>query len=64
MPRQQIQGFFYDDGNVYVMKADNILKGDRYGTKIGRKIINRYENAEIDDEYDFWLLEQILRKFE
>ncbi len=64
LPRQQIQGFFYDDGNVYVMKADNILKGDRYGTKIGRKIINRYENAEIDDEYDFWLLEQILRKFE
>ena len=63
LPRQQIQGFFYDDGNVYVMKADNILKGDRYGTKIGRKIINRYENAEIDDEYDFWLLEQILRKF-
>lgn len=64
LPRQQIQGFFYDDGNVYVIKADKILKGDRYGTKIGRKIISRYENAEIDDEYDFWLLEQILKKFE
>lgn len=64
LPRQQIQGFFYDDGNVYVIKADMILKGNRYGTKIGRKIISRYENAEIDDEYDFWLLEQILKKFE
>lgn len=64
LPRQQIQGFFYDDGNVYVIKADGILKGDRYGNKIGRKIISRYENAEIDDEYDFWLLEQILKKFE
>lgn len=64
LPRQQIQGFFYDDGNVYVIKADNILKGDRYGTRIGRKLISRYENAEIDDEYDFWLLEQILEKFE
>lgn len=64
LPRQQIQGFFYDDGSVYVIKADNILKGDRYGTKIGRKFTSRYENAEIDDEYDFWLLEQILRKFE
>lgn len=64
LPRQQIQGFFYDDGNVYVIKAENILKGDRYGTRIGRKIISRYENAEIDDEYDFWLLEQILKKFE
>jgi len=64
LPRQQIKGFFYDDGNVYVIKADNILKGNRYGTKIGRKFTSRYENAEIDDEYDFWLLEQILRKFE
>lgn len=63
LPRQQIQGFFYDDGNVYVIKADNILNGDRYGTKIGQKFTSRYENAEIDDEYDFWLLEQILRKF-
>lgn len=64
LPRQQIQGFFYDDGNVYVIKVDSILRGDRYGTKIGRKSITRYENAEIDDEYDFWLLEQILKKFE
>ncbi len=64
LPRQLIQGFFYDDGNVYVIKADNILKGNRYGTKIGRKFTSRYENAEIDDEYDFWLLEQILKRFE
>lgn len=62
LPRQQIQGFFYDDGNVYVIKAENILKGDRYGKKIGRKMISRYENAEIDDEFDFWLLEKILEK--
>lgn len=64
LPRQQIQGFFYDDGNVYVIKAENILKGDRYGKYIGRKLISRYENAEIDDEFDFWLLEQILKKWE
>lgn len=64
LPRQQIQGFFYDDGNVYVIKASGILRGDRYGDKIGRKFVSRYENAEIDDEYDFWLLEQILKKFE
>ena len=64
LPRQQIHGFFYDDGNVYVIKAANILAGDRYGKYIGRKIISRYENAEIDDMFDFWLLEQILRKQE
>ena len=55
-------GFFYDDGNVYVMKAANVLAGDRYGKKICRKIISRYQNAEIDDAYDFWLLEKILEK--
>ncbi len=58
--RQDIKGFFYDDGNVYVMKADLIRKGDRYGQKIGRKIISRWENIEIDDEFDFWLAEKIL----
>lgn len=62
LPRQQIQGFFYDDGNVYVIKADSILAGDRYGKKIGQYYTDRYENAEIDDEYDFWLLEQILKE--
>ena len=62
LARQQIEGFFYDDGNVYVIKADQILRGDRYGKKIGHKLISRYENAEIDDMYDFWLLEKILEK--
>lgn len=62
LPRQQIQGFFYDDGNVYVIKASNILNGDRYGKKIGHMYVSRYENAEIDDMFDFWLLEKILEK--
>ncbi len=58
--RQDIQGFFYDDGNVYVIKAGLIKKGDRYGKKIGRKIISRRENQEIDDKFDFWIAEKIL----
>lgn len=62
LPRQQIQGFFYDDGNVYVIKSDKILSGDRYGKKIGHKFTSRFENAEIDDMFDFWLLEQILAR--
>lgn len=60
--RQDIKGFFYDDGNVYVIKADLIRKGDRYGEKIEKMEISREQNAEIDDEFDFWLLEQILKK--
>lgn len=60
--RQDIKGFFYDDGNVYVMKADLARKGDRFGEKIGRKFISRFENVEIDDEFDFWMAEKILQE--
>jgi N-acylneuraminate cytidylyltransferase len=59
--RQDIEGFFYDDGNIYVIKADLIERGERFGKKIGRKVISRWENIEIDDEFDFWLAEQTLR---
>lgn len=62
LPRQQIEGFFYDDGNVYVIDAKRIISGDRYGKKIRHYYTNRFENAEIDDEFDFWLLERILEK--
>ena len=58
--RQKIPGFFYDDGNVYVIKASFIKRGDRYGNKIGRKITSHWENVEIDNEFDFWLAEKIL----
>ncbi len=60
--RQDIPGFFYDDGNIYVIKADIIKKGDRYGYNIGRKIIDRYQNIDIDDKFDFWLAEKALEK--
>ncbi len=62
LPRQQINGFFYDDGNVYIIKAENILKGDRYGNNKGHFFTSKWENAEIDDEFDFWLLNKILEE--
>ena len=58
--RQDIKGFFYDDGNIYVIKANLIKEGDRYGKKIGKKIVSRWENADIDDGFDFWIAEKIL----
>ena len=60
--RQDIEGFFYDDGNVYVIKADLIKKGDRFGKKIERVITAKEQNIDIDDDFDFWLAEQILKK--
>ena len=58
--RQDRKGFFYDDGNVYVIRAKLIRKGDRYGRKIKRKIISQRENVDIDDEFSFWVAEKIL----
>lgn len=62
LKRQDIPGFFYDDGNVYIMKADLVREGDRYGGRIERMIMDREHNIDIDDEFDFWLAEQILRR--
>ncbi len=59
--RQDIKGFFYDDGNIYIIRASLIRKNERYGAVIGRKILSRWENHEIDDPYDFWVAEQILK---
>jgi N-acylneuraminate cytidylyltransferase len=60
-PRQAIEGFFYDDGNVYVKEADLIRRGQQHGERLERVHIDREQNVEIDDEFDFWLAEQILK---
>jgi CMP-N-acetylneuraminic acid synthetase len=60
--RQQIPGFFYDDGNVYVIRAELIRQGDRYGTRIERVYLDREHNIDIDDAFDCWLAEQVLRR--
>lgn len=60
--RQDINGFFYDDGNIYVIRAGLIRGGDRFGKKIEKVILDREQNIEIDDKFDFWLAEQVLKK--
>lgn len=60
--RQDLKGFFYDDGNVYVLKAGLIKDGREFGDKVERVLIEREQNIEIDDEFDFWIAEQILLK--
>lgn len=60
--RQEIPGFFYDDGNVYVLKAALLRKGDRFGQRVERMVLDRQQNVEIDDEFDFWLAEQVLMR--
>ena len=60
--RQDLEGFFYDDGNVYAIKADLIKKGKLFGKNVERFETSREENIEIDDDFDFWMVEQMLLK--
>ena len=60
--RQDLDGFFYDDGNVYVIRADVLRMGDRYGSRTEHVLLDREQNVEIDDEFDFWVAEQVLRR--
>ena len=62
-PRQQLEGFFYDDGNVYVIDAHGIrAHGDRFGRRREEMVIDREQNVEIDEEFDFWLAEQVMAR--
>jgi CMP-N-acetylneuraminic acid synthetase len=63
MRRQDYQGFFYDDGNVYILQKKLVEAGKWFGDKIFRKEISKVENFEIDDEIDFLILEMLMHKF-
>ena len=60
--RQDIEGFFYDDGNLYIVNAALVRAGDRYGTRIERMLVDREHNIDIDDAFDWWVAEQVLMK--
>lgn len=60
--RQLIKGFFYDDGNVYVLKSGLVHRGLKIGHKAVKKIISKEQNLEIDDETDFFIAEKVLEK--
>ena len=61
--RQDYLGFFYDDGNVYVLSR-NLIEQDRwFGDRICRHAISRHQNYEIDDEIDFVILEALMNKY-
>ena len=60
--RQDLKGFFYDDGNVYVIKSELIKQGKLFGDKVERIKISREQTIDINDEFDFWVAEQILLK--
>ena len=60
--RQDVPGFFYDDGNVYIYRRELIAKGDPVGRRVERVLLDREQSVEIDDEFDFWLAERVLER--
>ena len=62
--RQDIKGFFYDDGSLYILTPSLIENNLWSGNKI-KRIINKKEfSFEIDDEVDFLILENLLKNYE
>ena len=62
MRRQDIQGFFYDDGNIYIIDRDVISAGRWFGDKICKYVLEKELNYEIDDDIDSFVVEKILEK--
>lgn len=60
--RQDVAGFFVDDGNIYVTRADVIRAGSLYGNNVEKVVIDRFQNIEIDDDFDLWVAEQALMR--
>ena len=62
--RQDMEGYFNDDGNVYVINANLIKNRQLFNDNQIHIYTSREQNPEIDDDFDFWLCEQILLKKE
>jgi len=58
--RQDYKGFFYDDGNVYVLSRSLVEKGLWCGDNFYSYETARHQNFEIDDLIDFVILEALL----
>jgi len=60
-PRQEIGGFFYDDGNVYILSSDLLEKHNptTCGDRPFQYHTHRYHNHEIDDDFDLMISEKI-----
>ncbi len=60
-PRQNLEGYFHDDGNVYIFQSQVLKAGKWIGDRPCRMGIPHIYNLEIDTIADFWAIEGILR---
>ena len=70
--RQDMQGYFHDDGNLYCINKNLILQGKLFSEDPEKRLNIYYQDknaekeqsVEIDDPFDLWLCEEILLKRE
>ena len=62
VPRQKIEGYFHDDGNIYVFKSSVIKSNKWIGDSPHQMVVEEIYNLEIDNISDFWATEGILRR--
>ncbi|MEW6263514.1 MAG: acylneuraminate cytidylyltransferase family protein [Thermodesulfobacteriota bacterium] len=60
--RQDITEVFVNDGSVVISTRQSIMEGSLFGKKRGVMVTDKEQNVDIDDDFDFWLAEQVLRK--
>ncbi len=61
--RQDYKGFFYDDGNVYILSRKLVEDRRWSGDKIAARVVSKIQNFEIDDEVDFLILETLMSRY-
>lgn len=59
--RQDTEGFFYDDGNVYILSRTLALDMQWCGNHPCKFKTSREENYEIDDEIDLLILDALMK---
>ena len=58
--RQDIGENFVNDGSVVISTVETILAGSLFGQKAGTMVTDRFQNIDIDEEFDFRLAEAVL----
>tara|TARA_Y100000389_G_scaffold46227_1_gene41145 strand:- start:169 stop:810 length:642 start_codon:yes stop_codon:yes gene_type:complete len=60
--RQNLSGWFWDDGSIYLMKSKDLIKGNWTGKKLFKLYVDKkYSLVECDDKTDLKILDKLIR---
>ncbi len=59
--RQQLPPYLRETGGIVVCPMSQIKKGSRFGKNVGIIELNKEESVDIDDYFDWWVAEKVLK---